>query len=90
MSVDYNQVRYEVYHDYGGYTHTDIIDEFNSLEEAKTLFLECITSPDEWDDAYYIQMVNLNENDELIDESMEEYDHLDTFIINEYVDEVHG
>ena len=87
MEIDYNKVRYEVIHDYGSYSHSDILDEFNSLEEAKDFFCECITSPDEWDDCFTIQLNNLNEDGELIDEEYDEIEYLDTYTINEY-DEV--
>ena len=87
------KITYEVRHDYGDYTHTDAIDCFDTYEEAKALFDECIAPSnidDEWDDAFELNKVTeefeTEEDAECnipIDGEMET---LEWHVINEYVD----
>ena len=90
--MSFTKIRFEVRHDYGEYTHSEAIDWFDTYEEAKALFDECVAAdPDEWDDAFELNKLTeeFDSEEESEDGSLPnegEMETLESHVINEYVD----
>ena len=89
--MSFTKITFEVRHDYGDYTHSEPVDWFDTYEEAKALYDECIAAPDdECVDAYELNKIteefDSEEESEWANSIDGEMETLHTHVINEYVD----